>query len=289
MRRGIQAIYRILPLVGLAQLGPISACPASTWRPPIRPLKLEEQFEFAASSSDAVALGAVTAVHDSTDKGGLAWQWMDFRLSAWLKGDPGSKPLRVYFPQVSHLTVENARDHAVRATASCLAFLHHAHSATADYWVVLEHPDFPGSGLLFDVTADSGAAKAAASAIRSLQPESLAAHADRIVLGQLSPSPSPITYRGSSLKCTQVAIEPDVAGSGYEATIRVYGPYGALSATGRHIVMLKRGEGGAYEQLGFNAGVIPVAGDSVPSAHCSLATFLERLRAARRTKTPPPR
>ena len=256
---------------------------ATSWRPPIRPLSKEERFEMAASGSDGVALGTCAGYRDSIAADGVQWAWMDFRPASWLKGNAGLGQFRVYFPQISDFSRSKASGRLDHSGSQCLLFLRHVAGSGPDYWVVSEHPEFPGAGLLLGSEVDTAASSAAARAVAATTPESLARRSEHVVLGELRATSSRIPYDGHPIRCSEILIQSDLSDPSPPRSMLVYTLFGAPAAGGRAIVMLKQGQGGAFEIIGFSAGLIPVDGQNVPRYTTQLSPFLDRLRAARPT------
>jgi len=50
---------------------------ATSWRPPVRPLTTEEKIDFAVSQSRLIGVGVAEAIHDSLDRDGSRWSWLE--------------------------------------------------------------------------------------------------------------------------------------------------------------------------------------------------------------------
>ena len=275
-RSYLQAIA-LLALVSAAVL----PSAASTWRAPIRPLTDDERMEFAASATQAVGIGVCSGLQDSLDSEGNWWHWMVFTPDRWLKGGPGTAKLRLFLPTTSSLTRKSAAKW-INGTARCLVFMRHVESGQDGYWVVAEHPDFPGAGVLrLDATIGATSVAIENRAARAVSDNTLAGVARRsplIIVGNVYPTTQRITFRGQTLKCPEVAIDSVVAGARPQGTLRVYTPYGGLPREGHMLLMLTPGEGGAFEVVGFESGAYDISNGEVTPLGQPLTAVVRSIR-----------
>jgi hypothetical protein len=250
-----------------------SAC-ASTWIPSIRPLTEDERMELGVGLSDAVGIGSILAVKDSIDDAGMKWSWMVFRPEKWLKGSAALGVIRIYFPGGG--VQQRASSLLRESSPACLVFIHRVNDARQPYWALREHPDIPGGGLLRVGDRRRHLEDGVTRATTKLSLEGMVQRSPLVVVGTVGPLRK-LQVQGRPIPCSEILVDSVIVGH-FEAPLRVYSLYGALEAYGPMLLMLKPGEAGAHELVGFTAGARPILGTTVEGLRDDLPTVSSRVR-----------
>jgi len=235
--------------------------------------------EKAVSASHAIGLGMFVALHDSLDRDGMQWEWMTFEPTAWLKGNGGAGLLRIYFPQISNATQQKAFSWR-QARTRCLVFLRWV-KAKKPYWVVDEHPEHPGSGLV-RLEDDPSLVWDAIRVIALQRPEAMARRSDLVAIGRARPGYSTIHAYGGPIRANTFHVDSVLVGSDRDSVINVYTPYGAWMEEGSYLVSARRSESGAYEVIGFAAGARRIENGWLKEPRQALSDVSDRIRQSRK-------
>jgi hypothetical protein len=251
--------------------------------PPIRPLTNDERLELATSSADAVAIGILEAVRDSIDDEGTLWSWMQFKPLRSIKGDLGTEPLRVYLPNITRYARSRAPVLLAAGPTRCLIFARLVRASSGGFWALVEHPEFPGKGLVHMPTGSvTEAAHDFDRAAARLTPEALTIRSTLVVIGDVYPGAGRVRMPEGTMKCPVIHVDSVLAGSipAPVESLRAYGLFGAPDIAGKVILMLRPGHDGAYELLGFNSGVLPIRDGKVVGTDDTVPAFVARIRRA---------
>ena len=302
-RSALEALVAVRPLIWLAMSVAIlslglfpSIATCTTWRAPMRPFTLAEQCEMAVVGSDAIGVGVVHTLRDSIDDTGELWQWATFEPRRWLKGNPGTKPFRVFFPQALGT---GGYGRLLRsgsgAPIPCMAFLQRVESRSGyerelfrrmdrshGPWIAAEYPYFYRAGGIVP-RAGSEAESLVRGALRTQTWEALARRSTLIVIGStIDPSSSPCHTAGRTVRCFEVVVDSVVSGNLPRAAIRVFDASGSFGDYS-HVLFMLRPDGDGYQVVGPLALAAVrggVRGDS-------LAAILRRVRAVLTQKRGP--
>jgi hypothetical protein len=243
--------------------------------------------EMAVAHAHAVGVGSVLSIQDSIAPDGMPWRWMVFQSRRWLKGNVPAERFRIYFPQSSNFGYREVSEWLRSPPVECLVFLRSVADPNSPYWVVAEHPDFPGAGVVRLSVGDTARQESsAARAIARLTPEELAWRSAIVVVGEARPTRARIRAYGKVISYTEVGVDSLLVGTVPPGPIRVYGLYGSLGVTGPVLLMLRPGESGAYEVVGATAGVLPIKNGAVEQLGESISSVAGRIRRAVSGRTP---
>lgn len=245
-------------LAAFAAIGPIlpATTDATTWITPRDPLSRQESLEFSVSYSDLVVIGHVVAVRDSTVavEGGFEnQQWLFIRPKTWLKGslpDTILPILPIRFGTPYSFAYSQAQRFLLRGERTVLAFL----SGSARGLGLVSGPSSYSWGIasLSASTQDSIASEVA-EVVRGQRPESLAARADLIVMGQALEGHLECAVDGKVVGCVRVAVDSVVAGPQSPDTVYVHSRFLGLQV-GRCLMFFERKGARTYRLMSFRAG-----------------------------------
>lgn len=116
-------------------------------------------------------------------------------------------------------------------------------------------------------------------AIGSQTIEALARRSSLVVVGRTAPSGARCSAYGRPIKCAEVLIDSVVAGESPSGTLRVHSLFGGLATYSSVLLMLRRSGGDAYEVVGFEGGVLPIANGHLTSSGQSVSQAVHYARA----------
>lgn len=250
---------------------------ATLWPPPIRALTEDERVELAVSASHLIGVGEAESVADSLDREGTLWQWMVFQPRRWLKGDGGSRRVRVYFSQITD--IGHRRIEAWTLPARCLVFVQRRADGLL---VLLEVPDIPGDGILrLGAEGDTSQETVVLRGVARETPEAIARRSSLVVVGRTTPGLVNCEVNGHIARCAQVEVDSVIAGQLPRGPLRVHLSLRSGFESIPAVLLMLRPDGyGNYENVGFGGGVLRISGGRVEALGESVQSVVLRIRHA---------
>ncbi len=286
-------MIRTLVLLVLSSVLVTHPCRATTWIAPQRPLTDDEWLQYDISGADAIGIGVIAVVHDTTlnvaqNGCGISYRYLTLRIDTWLKGDPGISTVLAGLSPLEDNPLHGTDLLSAADMSQKVAFFLRR---SGDGWGLCDGPDPAGAGMRLVPHEDAAAlAQRLRALIASQAIDSILTHAQTVVVGHRIGGGR--CFPDSNIWCTRILVERSLTDTPVADTLSVFFKFLGQAPTERALFLLRPMGRGVYAPVGFKLACQPITGDRVSRWGLSLteiATRLQRVRGDRRPRSGPDR